>query len=205
MVAWRVADRGSATATNWLLSREDPTRYLRCPVCCDLMCRCTVRDVDVPGLSVDTCDHGVWVDAGQLTAFLRTFLRATWRVAARPWRDLGDLDPSGERTLRLERLGAAAPGIDAEVAELVARGAVDDAAVLVLEAYGPEIQRYLRAVLRDGYAAGDAFAAVAESIWRGIAEPRGDVPLSAWCSRIVLRAAGAMDDLGPVDEDLKAT
>ena len=79
--------------------------------------------------------------------------------------------------------------VDPQVADLVAQGRFDEAATLVLEAHGPEILGYLRAVLRDEGAAGDAFSLFSENAWRGLAGFRGEASTRVWCYRIAFRAA----------------
>jgi RNA polymerase sigma-70 factor (ECF subfamily) len=78
---------------------------------------------------------------------------------------------------------------DRRVAELLALGRVDPAATLVIETYGPEITGYLRAMLRDDAAAGDAFSVFCENVWKGLAGFRGEASLRVWCYRIAFRAA----------------
>lgn len=79
--------------------------------------------------------------------------------------------------------------LDAQVAELLARGRRDEAATRVLEALGPEVLGYLRAVLRDEAEAGDAFSQFAESVWRGLPGFRGDSTVRTWCYGIAWRRA----------------
>jgi RNA polymerase sigma-70 factor (ECF subfamily) len=78
---------------------------------------------------------------------------------------------------------------DDDIAKLVARGAIDDAATLLIEERGPEIIGYLRSVLRDEGAAGDAFSAFCERVWRGLPGFRGEASLRSWCYRIAWNAA----------------
>ena len=73
---------------------------------------------------------------------------------------------------------------DDDVAELIARGAVDEAATHLIETRGPEILGYLRGVLRDEGLAGDAFSMFCEGVWRGLPGFRGDASLRSWCYRI---------------------
>ncbi len=77
--------------------------------------------------------------------------------------------------------------LDAQVAELAARGERDAAATRVIEALGPEVLGYLRAVLRDGADASDAFSHFAESVWRGLPAFRGESSLRTWCYGIAWR------------------
>ena len=77
--------------------------------------------------------------------------------------------------------------LDAQVTELVARGQRDEAATRVLEALGPEVLGYLRAVLHDGAEAGDAFSHFAESVWRGLPGFRGESTVRTWCYGIAWR------------------
>ena len=55
--------------------REDLVRYLRCPVCDDVMSR--VNFARVSGVVLDVCrPHGAWFDAGELRA-VRRFVRGS--------------------------------------------------------------------------------------------------------------------------------
>jgi RNA polymerase sigma-70 factor (ECF subfamily) len=78
--------------------------------------------------------------------------------------------------------------LDEEVARLVGRGSVDEAATALIEALGPEILGYLRSVLPDGAEAGDAFSAFCERVWRGLAGFRGEASLRVWCYRVAWNA-----------------
>jgi RNA polymerase sigma-70 factor (ECF subfamily) len=73
---------------------------------------------------------------------------------------------------------------DDDVAALVASGAIDEAATLLIERRGPEITGYLRGVLRDEGDAADAFSAFCERVWRGLPGFRGEASLRSWCYRI---------------------
>jgi RNA polymerase sigma-70 factor (ECF subfamily) len=77
--------------------------------------------------------------------------------------------------------------LDAQVLELLTRDRRDEAATRVLEALGPEVLGYLRAVLRDPAEAGDAFSHFAESVWRGLPGFRGESSLRTWCYGIAWR------------------
>lgn len=78
--------------------------------------------------------------------------------------------------------------VASRAADLLARGSTDEAATAVIEALGPEILGYLRAVLRDEAVAGDAFSHLAEGVWRGLPGFCGEASLRAWCYRIAWRA-----------------
>jgi RNA polymerase sigma-70 factor (ECF subfamily) len=78
--------------------------------------------------------------------------------------------------------------LDAVVARLVARGAIDEAATTLIEAVGPEILGYIRSVLRDDAEAGDAFSAFCERAWRGLPGFRGEASLRVWSYRIAWNA-----------------
>lgn len=77
--------------------------------------------------------------------------------------------------------------LDAEVEDLGARGGRDAAATRVLEALGPEVLGYLRAVLREEGAAADAFSHFCESVWRGLPGFRGESSVRTWCYGIAWR------------------
>jgi RNA polymerase sigma-70 factor (ECF subfamily) len=78
--------------------------------------------------------------------------------------------------------------VEERVAELLARGRGDEAATLAIEALGPEILGYLRALLRDDADASDAFSVFAEATWKGLPGFRGEASLRAWCYRIAYHA-----------------
>lgn len=65
-------------------------------------------------------------------------------------------------------------------------------ATLLIEARGPEILGYLRAVLRDEGAASDTFSSFCERVWRGLPGFRGDASLRSWCYRIAWNAVHSM-------------
>ena len=75
-------------------------------------------------------------------------------------------------------------GPDDDVATLIARGAIDEAATLLIRTRGPEIIGYLRGVLRDEAEASDAFATFCEHAWRGLPGYRSDASVRSWCYRI---------------------
>jgi RNA polymerase sigma-70 factor, ECF subfamily len=78
---------------------------------------------------------------------------------------------------------------DVHVRALVARGDTRAAATEVIRAYGDEILRYLRSVLRDETDAADAFSHFAEDLWRGIAGYRGEATVRTWSYRVAWCAA----------------
>jgi len=57
------------------VTRDEPVRYLPCPVCRDMMSR--VNFARVSGVILDVCrPHGAWLEAGELRA-IRRFLRGS--------------------------------------------------------------------------------------------------------------------------------
>ncbi len=74
--------------------------------------------------------------------------------------------------------------VDQRVADLVARGSDDEAATTLIEALGPEMLGYLKAVLREDAEASDAFSIFCERVWRGLPRFRGEASLRVWCYRI---------------------
>jgi RNA polymerase sigma-70 factor (ECF subfamily) len=79
--------------------------------------------------------------------------------------------------------------LEQEILRLVATGEHGDAASLAIRQLGPQVLQYLRAVLRDGDDADDAFSRFAEGLWTSIANFRGDGSLKAWAYRIAWHAA----------------
>ena len=83
---------------------------------------------------------------------------------------------------------------DAEVAALVAAGDLRSAATRVIQAYGPAVLRYLRALLEDEGSVNDAFSLFGEWTWRGVARFRGEAPLRAWAFGVAWNAAQRVRD-----------
>jgi len=79
--------------------------------------------------------------------------------------------------------------LETRVKALLAQGDADAAATAVIEALGPAIHRYLRAVLRDEDDASDALSIVSERIWHGLPSLRAGASLRPWCYRIAFNAA----------------
>ena len=74
------------------------------------------------------------------------------------------------------------------VREALARGEVDAAASRAVDALGPAMLGYLRA-LHDADDAEDVFQQWAEDLWRGLPAFRGDAPLRAWAYRLAWHAS----------------
>jgi RNA polymerase sigma-70 factor, ECF subfamily len=81
-----------------------------------------------------------------------------------------------------------------EVARLVAAGYVRQAATLVIQAHGPAVLRYLRALLREEDTVDDAFSLFGEWVWRGIERFRGQAPLRSWALGVAWNAAQRVRD-----------
>lgn len=83
------------------------------------------------------------------------------------------------------------PAVDvgARVRELVANGKCDAAATAAIEALGPAILAYLRALHRDRDDAEDVFQEWAEDLWRGVAELRDESALRRWAYRLAWNAS----------------
>jgi RNA polymerase sigma-70 factor (ECF subfamily) len=83
---------------------------------------------------------------------------------------------------------------DEEVGRLLEAGNVRKAATLVIQTHGPAVLRYLRALLREESAVGDAFSLFGEWVWRGIANFRGEAPLRSWALGVAWNAAQRVRD-----------
>lgn len=59
-----------------------------------------------------------------------------------------------------------------------------------IRAIGPDVLRYLRAVLRDEADAADAFSLFAEGVWKGLPSFRGESSLRTWALRLAVHSAG---------------
>lgn len=81
--------------------------------------------------------------------------------------------------------------MDASIREALARGVVDDAATLAIEAHGPAILGYLAAMLPADDAR-DAFSLFAEDLWKGLAGFRWECSLRGWLYRLAFHAAGRL-------------
>jgi RNA polymerase sigma-70 factor, ECF subfamily len=79
--------------------------------------------------------------------------------------------------------------LEREVGELLAAGAVDQAASLAIRRLGPQIFGYLRAVIRDRDEADDAFARFAESLWTSLRTFRRECSLKTWAHRLAWQSA----------------
>ncbi len=79
--------------------------------------------------------------------------------------------------------------VEGRVRELVDAGNASAAATEALHAFGPEILRFLRSVLRDEEDAADAFSHFAENLWKGLGSFRGQSSLRTWAFRIAWNSA----------------
>jgi len=88
------------------------------------------------------------------------------------------------------------PVVEETVRRLVAEGAHDQAATILIRGYGRRILGYLRGVLRDEALAGDAFSQFGENVWRGIANFRGDASALSWAYTVAWSAVCRVVDSG---------
>lgn len=86
--------------------------------------------------------------------------------------------------------------LDERILALVAEGRHDDAATLAIKGHGPQILRYLHAILGEPDEAREAFSQFAENLWRGLATFRSDGPFRAWAYRIAWNVACDMRKSG---------
>ncbi|HET6413503.1 MAG TPA: sigma-70 family RNA polymerase sigma factor [Anaeromyxobacter sp.] len=79
--------------------------------------------------------------------------------------------------------------IEEEVRSLLLAGDAAGAATLAIRRLGPEVLRYLRALLRDEADAEEAFSQFAENLWRGLPGYEGRAAFRTWALRIAHHAA----------------
>jgi DNA-directed RNA polymerase specialized sigma24 family protein len=84
--------------------------------------------------------------------------------------------------------------IDQEVRALLAAGATERAATLVIQTYGKPVHRYFLSVFRDEDDAADAHSQWAERLWRGMAFFEGRSTVRCWTYRIATHVALGMRD-----------
>ncbi|HVK73919.1 MAG TPA: hypothetical protein VM734_11400 [Kofleriaceae bacterium] len=73
----------------------------------------------------------------------------------------------------------------------------DQAATLVLGAYGQELVEYLVVLARSEADGGDAFSLFAERLWRGLPAFRWDASMRTWCYVLARRALADVKRAGP--------
>jgi RNA polymerase sigma-70 factor, ECF subfamily len=79
--------------------------------------------------------------------------------------------------------------LDQRVRELLTAGDTRAAVNEAMRGVGPDVQRYLRSVLRDEEDAADAYSAFAEDLLDGLARFRFEAPLRAWALRVAIHSA----------------
>jgi RNA polymerase sigma-70 factor (ECF subfamily) len=84
--------------------------------------------------------------------------------------------------------------LEEQVRQLLAGGDDGGAATAVIDALGPAILRYLRAVLRDEGDAGDGFSQWAENVWQGLPAFRFGSSLKTWSYRLARNVAVNLRD-----------
>jgi RNA polymerase sigma-70 factor, ECF subfamily len=80
-------------------------------------------------------------------------------------------------------------GIEEQLRALLAAGDAPGAATLAIRRLGPEVLRYLRALLRNEGDAEEAFSQFAENLWRGLGSYQGRASFRTWALRIAHHAA----------------
>jgi len=76
-----------------------------------------------------------------------------------------------------------------EIRALLTAGDAPGAATLAIKRLGPEVLRYLRALLRDEADAEEAFSQFAENLWRGLPGYAGRASFRTWALRVAHHAA----------------
>lgn len=79
--------------------------------------------------------------------------------------------------------------LEERVAALLAGGAQDAAATIVIQALGPGVHRFLGAALGDWALADDAYALFCEWAWRSLPSYRERSRLRIWCFGVAVNAA----------------
>jgi RNA polymerase sigma-70 factor (ECF subfamily) len=79
--------------------------------------------------------------------------------------------------------------VDRRVQKLLSAGDTRGAASEAITGVGPDVLRYLRAVLREEADAADAFSQFAENLWAAIGSFQGRSSLKTWALRIACNAA----------------
>lgn len=79
--------------------------------------------------------------------------------------------------------------LDDELRALLDAGDASGAATLAIRRLGPEVLRYLRALLRSDADAQEAFSQFAENLWRGLPGYQGRAAFRTWALRIAHHAA----------------
>lgn len=75
-------------------------------------------------------------------------------------------------------------GFERELRARFDAGDLSGATAAIVRGYGPELYRFLVAMVRDADAADDVFAGTCERIWRGLPQFRWDGACRAWCYAI---------------------
>ncbi len=78
--------------------------------------------------------------------------------------------------------------LEGKLRDLLAAGDVAGATTAALQGFGPEILGYQRAVLRDDWAAQEAFSLWSEFVWKGIGGFRGDASFRTWAHKLAYTA-----------------
>ncbi len=79
--------------------------------------------------------------------------------------------------------------LESQIQELLREGAAAEAATVAIQGYGPQVLRYLRAVLGNEDDAREAFSQFAENLWAGLPTFRGTAPFRIWAYRIAWNVA----------------
>jgi len=79
--------------------------------------------------------------------------------------------------------------IDVRVREILEDGDDRGASTFAIRTLGPQVLRYLGAILRDDEDKKDAFSRWAENLWRGLPGFRWQSSLRTWAFRLAYRAA----------------
>ena len=111
-----------------------------------------------------------------------------------PFAEVPSREPSGGNRARARALFEAPKGyaevvsLEDQVAALLGRGQMDEAATVALQALGPALLGYLASLFGEDDAR-DVFSVLAEDAWRGLPGFRFECSLRAWFFRLAWHAA----------------
>lgn len=80
-------------------------------------------------------------------------------------------------------------GLETRIRELIARGALEEAATEAMRGYGEAVMRFLASRTQDDDVVDEAFAQLGEDLWRGLASWNGQSSFMTWMFAVARNAA----------------